>query len=182
MRRPSLSSRLLAGVGGGLAATAGMYGMRTATGNWLPEATPPMRQDPGEFMVEQAESVLPARKRQRVPERAEAAASSALHFGYGTTAALLYAALAGERPNVLRDGLLLGIGVWAAGYLGWLPRTGLMPPITQQRKAQVVVPLLQHAAFGVVAVVVYDWLQRRLGRRAAPRSRRRRPPWPSPRA
>jgi hypothetical protein len=48
--------------------------------------------------------------------------------------------------------LLLGIGVWAAGYLGWWPRTRLMSPVTEQHAGQVIVPLLQHAAFGVAVV------------------------------
>lgn len=163
MQTSSLTSRLLAGAGAGVAATAGMYGMRTATQKWAPQTMPPMRQDPGEFMVEQAESVLPREKRERVPETVEATASSLLRVGYGTTAGLLYAALRRGRPNLWRDGLLLGVGVWAAGYLGWLPRTRLMPPVTQQRAAQVMVPLLQHAAFGVTVVATYDWLRRRFG-------------------
>jgi hypothetical protein len=98
-----------------------------------------MRQDPGEFMVEQAKSALPREKRERVPESVEATASSLLRVGYGTT------------------------GVWAAGYLAWLPRTRLMPPVTEQHAGQVILPLLQHAAFGVALVPTYDWLRRRFG-------------------
>jgi hypothetical protein len=140
-----------------------MYGMRTATQKLAPETLPPMRQDPGEFMVQQAESVLIPEKRERVPERVESTAASLMHFGYGTSAGVLYALLGGERPQLLRDGVLLGLGVCAAGYLGWLPRSRLMPPLTQQRPAQVIVPLLQHAAFGISVVAAYDWLRRRLG-------------------
>ena len=160
MSTPTLINRLLAGAGAGLAATAGIYGLRTASGKWLPETTPPMRQDPAEYMLERAESALPSELGDRIPEAAQQAAGSALQLGYGTTAALMYAALRAGDPSVLRDGLLLGLGVWAAGYLGWLPRTGLMPPVTEQRPAQVVVPLLQHAFYGVVAVGVYSKLRR----------------------
>jgi hypothetical protein len=162
MSTSSLGTRLLAGVAAGLAGTVGIHGLRTATGKWLPEAMPPMRQDPAEFMLERAGSALPSGLRERIPESAEQTAGPLLHLGYGTTSALIYAALRGDDPSVLRDGLLLGLGVWAAGYMGWLPRTGLMPPITKQRPAQVFVPLLQHVAFGLAAAAVYAALRRRL--------------------
>ena len=162
MSTPSLGTRLLAGVGAGLAGTMGIHGLRTATGKWLPETMPPMRQDPAEFMLERAESALPSELQKRVPESAQQTAGPLLHLGYGTTAALMYAALRRDDPSVLRDGLLVGLGVWAAGYLGWLPRTGLMSPITEQRPAQVFVPLLQHLAFGLTAAAVYAALRRRL--------------------
>ena len=50
MSTPSLGIRLLAGVGAGLAGTVGIHGLMTATGKWLPEGVPPMRQDPAEFI------------------------------------------------------------------------------------------------------------------------------------
>jgi hypothetical protein len=153
---------MLAGTGAGLAATAGIQALLSATGKWLPKGLPPMRQDPAEFMLGRAGSALPPKLEDRVHEAAEHGAGSLLHFGYGTTATLIYAALRADDPSVLRDGLLLGIGIWAVGYLGWLPRTGLMRPVGQQRPVQVVVPLLQHAAYGVAAAAVYAGLRRLL--------------------
>ena len=67
MSTSSLGTRLLAGVGAGLAGTAGIHGLRTATGKWLPKAMPPMRQDPAEFMLERAGSALPSELRERIP-------------------------------------------------------------------------------------------------------------------
>src|SRR5919106_990292 len=107
MSTSSLRTRLLAGAGAGLAGTAWMHGLRTATGKWLPETMPPIRRDPADFMLERAESALPPRLENRVHEVAEHGAGSLLHFGYGTTAALIYAALRADDPSVLRDGLLL---------------------------------------------------------------------------
>ena len=46
------------------------------------------------------------------------------------TAGLLWAVLPDSRWRVA-EGAALGLGVWAAGYLGWLPATDLMPPITE---------------------------------------------------
>jgi hypothetical protein len=34
--------------------------------------------------------------------------------------------------SALLDGALLDIASWAAGYLGWLPALGLMPPVWRQ--------------------------------------------------
>ena len=159
----SLPSRLLAGAGAGLAATVGMHGMRTTTQKLVPHTMPPIREDPGKFMVDRAESVLPAEKRERIPDAVESTASTLLHLGYGMTAGLLYAALGRRRSNLVRDGLGLGLAVWAAGYLGWLPRTRLMPSVTEQRPEQVLVPLLHHGLFGIAVVATYDKLQHRFG-------------------
>lgn len=162
MKNGRLVNRLAMGAAAGAGATVAMQGMLTASQKWLPQTTPPMQQDPAAYMLHQAGSALPVGARERVPEKVQKGAGSLLHFGYGATAGLLYGALRPEDPNVLRDGLLLGLGVWAAGYLGWLPRAGLMPPVTQQRPAQVIGPVVQHALFGVAAVIAYGWLQRRL--------------------
>ena len=156
----SLPSRMLAGAGAGLAATVGMHGMRTATQKLAPHTMPPIKEDPGKFMVDRAESALPLETQERVPETLESTAATLLHFGYGMTAGLLYAALGSRRSSLLRDGLGVGLAVWAAGYLGWLPRTQLMPPVTEQRSEQVIVPLLQHVLFGLAVVAVYDRLSR----------------------
>ena len=117
MSTQSLPSRLLAGAGAGLAATVGMQGMRTATQKWVPQTMPPIKQDPGKFMVDRAESVLPPEKRERVPETVESTAASLLHLGYGMTAGLLYAALGSRRaePAARRTG-------------GWARRMGRRLP------------------------------------------------------
>jgi hypothetical protein len=162
MANASLVDRMALGATAGLGATVAMQGMRTASQKLAPSAQAPIREDPGGFMVKQAASKLPDESRQRIPEAATSAASSLLHFGYGATAGVLYGALQHGSPDVWRDGLLLGLGVWAAGYLGWLPGTGLMPPVTEQRPAQVLVPVLQHIFFGVVAVEAFALLERRL--------------------
>ena len=55
--------------------------------------------------------------------------STAMHWGYGSSAAALYGILAGSarRPRA-RYGLPFGAGVWAAGYVV-LPEAGLYKPI-----------------------------------------------------
>lgn len=157
----TLLNRMALGAAAGLGATVAMQGLRTANQRWLPGTMPPIREDPGAFMVDQAESALPVETRDRVPETAEETAATLLHFGYGGTAGLLYGAIRRD-PDVIRDGILLGLGVWAVGYLGWLPRTGLMPPVTGQRTGQVVAPVVQHVFFGFVTAAAFAWLLRRV--------------------
>ena len=83
MRLDQLAPRVAGGAAAGLAATAALHQIHSATQERLPEAAAPIRQDPGEFMVEQAESVVPEATREQVPEPVEKAAAMSLHLGYG---------------------------------------------------------------------------------------------------
>jgi hypothetical protein len=153
-----LLTRTVQGAIAAVLATFALQGLRTASQKYAPGTMAPVRQDPGEFMVEQATEALPAAVEQRIPESVESAAAQSLHLAYPATAGALYAAL---RPHgdVLLDGAALGLGVWAAGYLGWLPATGLMPPVTEQNPAQTVGPAVRHALFGIGTVLAYQQLQ-----------------------
>ena len=153
-----LLKRTCLGAAGGLLGTLAVQGLMAATKKWLPAAMPPMRQEPGEFMVEQAERVLPDRIRRHVPETVEAVAATGLGVGYGLTFGALYGALAPRGGSPLAGGAALGLGCWAAGYLGWLPALGLMPPVGEQSAAEVAGPVVHHLAFGVVTATAYNWL------------------------
>src|SRR5205085_12487971 len=96
--------------------------------------------DPGEFMLEQIERALPMKVQQRIPDNVEQVAVKSLHLGYGMTFGALYGVLRKRPGNVVIDGAALGLVTWAAGYLGWLPATGLMPAVTRQRPRQVITP------------------------------------------
>ncbi|HEX5443941.1 MAG TPA: hypothetical protein VFW87_08945 [Pirellulales bacterium] len=56
----------------------------------------------------------------------------------------------------MRDGLVLGMAAWTAGYLGWLPALGLMRPVWKQNLPQALAPVAEHAVYGVVTDAVYD--------------------------
>jgi hypothetical protein len=86
----------------------------------------------------------------------EEAAVQALHLGYGTTFGVLYGMLRPRGGNLLVDGLALGLVTWAAGFLGWLPATGLLPPPNRQRPAQLLGPILEHAVYGIATVALCD--------------------------
>ncbi|HEX9372389.1 MAG TPA: hypothetical protein VF897_15350 [Roseiflexaceae bacterium] len=88
------------------------------------------------------------------------AAATSLGLGYGATAGAIYAALRPRFGNLLLDGALLGLATWAIGYLGWLPASGLLPPVQEQAAEQVAAPIAQHLVFGLATVAAYQALRR----------------------
>jgi hypothetical protein len=163
MASATVPVRLLAGAAAGLAGTFVLQGLLAGSQRWAPETLPPLRRDPAEFMVEQAESALPATRRAQVPPQGKAAAEKGLQIGYGVTFGVLYGLTAGEQSPLL-TGALLGLAAWAVGYLGWLPATGLMPPVHRQEPAQVAGPIATHLGYGIATASAYQWLSRRLER------------------
>jgi len=163
MTDASIPTRLALGAAGGFAGTLALQGLMTAAGKAMPQTTPPIRQDLGGFMVEKAESVPPDAARGRVPDAVESAAAGALAVGYGLAFGSLYGALRPRGGNSLTDGAILGVACWAAGYAGWLPALGLMPPVWRQKLPQSVAPVVEHVGFGIVTVAAYKWLRERMG-------------------
>ncbi len=161
MHETGAVERVALGAAAGFAGTLALQVARTASERWLPQTMPPLRQDPGEFMVEQVEARLPAGVREQLPGVLETAAAKSLAVGYGLTAGALYALLRPHGGPVVRDGVVLGVGVWAAGYAGWLTVLGLMPPLREQRAMEVIPPMMRHGLFGIVTVTAYRWLRRR---------------------
>lgn len=151
MQTDSATARTITGAAAGLVATAVLQPLRTATASRLPTTTPPMRREPGEFMVDQFERALPAAVKAKIPEAAESTAARSLAMGYGISFGALYGLTRRTPGNVVVDGAALGLVTWAVGYLGWLPATRLMPPVRRQRPAQVVTPILEHIVYGIVA-------------------------------
>ncbi|MBC8163259.1 MAG: hypothetical protein H7Z42_18780 [Roseiflexaceae bacterium] len=99
MRDNDLMKRIALGAAAGLAGTVALQQIRTQTANAFPETVPPMRQDPGEFMVEQVEQVLPERTSEQISSGAETAAAKSLALGYGMTAGVAYGARCGMIPR-----------------------------------------------------------------------------------
>jgi len=160
--RSDWRKRIILGAAGGFIGTLAIQALLTASQKWLPHTVPPLRQDPGEFMVEVGEDALPASVRRRIPPAVKTGAARMLAVGYGMTFGSLYTLLRPKGGSPLVDGPTLGIVNWAAGYLGWLPASGLMPPVWQQRAPQALAPIAEHALYGVITVAMYDWLRERV--------------------
>lgn len=152
---------VLQGAAAGLMGTVVLQGLRTASGGVLPGSMAPVREDPGEFMIHKAEARLPPRVRGRIPAPMETVAAKSLAVGYGMTAGALYAAFRPGGGDLIVDGSLLGLGTWAAGYLGWLPALGLMPPVSEQESLETIAPPIRHILFGMATVAAYRLLRGR---------------------
>lgn len=123
-------------------------------------------QHPGEFVVSQLERVV----RRPLPPSIHRAAVASMPWAYGVLWPTAFALIARRlRIRRLRDALLagagLGAGVWAVGYLGWLPAVGLVQPIHRQPPLRSASSLLSHAAYGVLATLPLFLLGRRPRRR-----------------
>ena len=152
MQQNSVTARLVVGGIAGTAATLVLQLLRSFTAAKLPKSKPPIRPEPGEFMVQAVERRLPRKLAERVPKAAEQAAAKSLALGYGATFGALYAVARPRPANLIAEGAALGILAWAAGYLGWLPALRLMPPVTKQRPQEVAAPVVQHLVFGLSVV------------------------------
>lgn len=73
------------------------------------------------------------------------AATTAAHLAYGAGAGALYAMSRRRGP---RAGVAFGVAVWAASYLGWIPKVGLMPPPSRDRIGRPTSMVLAHVVFG----------------------------------
>ena len=119
-----------------------------------------MKGDPAEFMVRQAKAALPESVQQAIPRQAEQAIIKLLPLCYGMSFGVFFAAVCRQAKHHVGEGILLGLTSWAVGFLGWLPRTGLMPPVSAHHPKQVLRPVLEHALYGVATVESYRWLKR----------------------
>jgi hypothetical protein len=161
----------LAGVAGGLAGSAFMRQAMTWNEK-LPDKykAPQLNQHPGVFVASQAERAigvsLPADARQTV--------ANSLHWVYGSFWPTVLSGFFGRSigaslPRTLAAGAGLGVGVWAVGYLGWLPASHLVSSGTKEVPRQAS-SALSHAIYGVIALLPLYAFEKL----AAPRRRRAR--------
>jgi hypothetical protein len=150
----------LIGAAAGLIGTFVIQGAMALNKKFAPSAMPPVRRDPGEFVVHQAERALPTRLMQTIPEPAETIAAKASGLAYGMMFGAAYGAMRGMTGNTLADGAILGVGVWSVGYLGWLPASGLTPPPWKQKPRQLAASIGEHVLYGVATAAAFDVIHR----------------------
>lgn len=151
-----LLPRLGLGAAAGLAGTAVLQRSMAAGKRIAPGTQAPLRRDPAAEVID--------RVKERVPAGAvEPAARHALAMVYGATAGVLYSLLRPRGGSPVRDGIALGAGVWAAGYLGWLPKMDLIPAVKDQSIGQVAGPIVHHAIYGLATVTGFRLASHLLG-------------------
>ena len=157
-----LVKRMALGAAAGIVGTAAIHVLNTASQKFASVTVPLHRHDPGEFMVEHAESALPRETRYKIPPAAEKAAAATLSFGYGATFGALYAIARDRDEDPVKEGSLLGILTWAVGYLGWLPATKITKPVWRENPLKTGAEIARHAVYGVATAAAYSALEERL--------------------
>ncbi|MDQ0769419.1 hypothetical protein QF031_002168 [Pseudarthrobacter defluvii] len=93
----------------------------------------------------------------RLPLPLRNTAAIVAHFGYGIAGGSLFALARWKRPTV-GTGLAYGAVVWAAGYEGWLPAMGILPPAHRDKPGRAVTVLVAHLLYGAVLGKALDRL------------------------
>jgi uncharacterized membrane protein YagU involved in acid resistance len=92
-----------------------------------------------------------------LPPRRKDAVATLSHYAFGAVAGALVGAATKNSPLPKPvTGALVGLGVWSASYLGWLPAAGLRKSATDdtpQRNAQMI---LAHLVWGATAALLIE--------------------------
>ena len=75
----------------------------------------------------------------------------AAHFAYGAGTGTAFGLLRTETGTPTEEaavGSALGVLAWGAGWSSWLPLTGVHRPPWTQKTPRVLLPVIDHAAFG----------------------------------
>ena len=78
----------------------------------------------------------------------------AAHVGYGAFTGALLGLPTPRGARGVAAGMLFGLGVWSASYLGWLPATGVRHSPRYDLPARTALVLSSHLLWGAVAGLV----------------------------
>jgi hypothetical protein len=141
-----------AGLAGGALGTLLLLQGRKLSGKLPQRFQPRVKKDPAEHILSTGEKLIgrPLPKREKL--------KPALGWIYGMTGPLVLGAVAsrvgrGSLGRTLAAGAAMGGIVWAVGYLGWMPRAGVVEPIGRQRLEATASTLASHAAYGLVSAL-----------------------------
>jgi uncharacterized membrane protein YagU involved in acid resistance len=144
-----------AGVAGGLAMTAMVQKVapKVVPEEMRPEGFAPKK------AVQWAEER--AGKSEALSEDQEMKAAMGVHLGYS--------ALGGAAYGIARDGLrtvpaplmgaVMGLGVWAVSFEGWMPAVGIMERTTDKPVKKWPAPIMGHLIYGVVTALSFTGLE-----------------------
>ncbi len=118
-----------------------------------------MREEPApEIISAHVESAIGLRE--YLPEPVVQVSWLLQHFGYGVNAGVGYALLQERLPKnrPLLAGTVYGVGLYLAGYAGWLPLVHLYPPPMQNPRRKVALLVVEHVVFGTTTALTYRTL------------------------
>lgn len=146
---------MVAGLVGTVAMTSVMKGRAS---RWFAPDRLPREFVPKQIVERVEEAVAPG----ALTEAEEMRLTMPAHYGYGGTMGAVYGPvrhrLAGLPAPVV--GALFGLGVWALGYVGWLPAIGVREGTAAGSRRRMVAPLVAHLVYGAATALVYEALDR----------------------
>jgi hypothetical protein len=90
------------------------------------------------------------------------AATALGHLGYSIAAGSLYPVARPLLPGPpLLKGALFGVGLWGAGYLGWVPAAGILRPATRETAGRNLMMITAHVLYGATTALVAERVLRR---------------------
>lgn len=124
-------------------------------------------------LPETEKSPLPPRKiamkiaeeadvKDKLSEKQKYALTMTGHYSYGAFASSLFFPLL-KKISVPKyvGGICYGLGIWAAGYLGWLPLTGLHKSATKMSLRRNALMISAHVVWGLSLELIYNLTERR---------------------
>lgn len=86
------------------------------------------------------------------------------HYGYGTAMGALFGALAATssrraQTSSVAKGVLFGLGVWSASYLGLLPALGILKPATKHPVQRNLLMIGAHVVWGASLARMFSSIQ-----------------------
>jgi hypothetical protein len=85
------------------------------------------------------------------PLSGEMVLAAVAHLGYGAACGVLFALLTRRRPTAGPPmGVGYGLVLWFAGYGGWVPTMGALPPPQRDQPGRQIALVAGHLVYGVV--------------------------------
>jgi uncharacterized membrane protein YagU involved in acid resistance len=81
-------------------------------------------------------------------EQGTQALTAVAHFSYGATMGAIYSSIVPRRHMGPSTGIVFGLGVWAASYLGALPALGILSPVTDHPARRTALMIAAHVVWG----------------------------------
>jgi hypothetical protein len=95
------------------------------------------------------------------PRLVERMVVGAAHSAYGASAGALFALVVPARVVTVPRGVAFGLALGAAGYQGWVPALGILPPLTEASAGRRFSVVSSHVVFGAVLALSYRRRARR---------------------
>ncbi|MDQ3043724.1 MAG: DUF1440 domain-containing protein [Chloroflexota bacterium] len=148
----SLGRALTAGVVGGIAGSVAMLPLFGGA-KWAG-----ITQEMAPYRVVDRAAAVAAQSTEaggQVEREQRTVAMATSHTLYGVMGGVFYALIQEELelPTIIA-GPAFGLAMWAAGYLGWLPATGVLPEPWDQETGDALTPLAANVIYGLTLGVV----------------------------